>query len=157
MADHMTDSEWMEQALALARQAADAGEVPVGAVLVRDGELLGSGWNAPLTTTDPSAHAEIRALRAAAAHVGNYRLPGSTLYVTIEPCTMCFGAMVHARVARLVYGAVEPRAGVCESRLRLPEATFYNHHIEVCAGVRAEEAAALLRVFFAARRRSNDP
>lgn len=156
MTDHETDSDWMGRALVLAQQAADAGEVPVGAVLVRDGELLGSGWNAPVSTSDPSAHAELRALRAAAAHLGNYRLPGSTLYVTIEPCTMCFGALMHARVARLVYGAAEPRAGVCESQLRLPQARFYNHRIEVCAGVRAEEAAGLLRAFFAARRQSGN-
>lgn len=148
-----TDIYWMNRAMELARRAEQAGEVPVGAVVVHDGELLGSGWNRPVSGRDPSAHAEILALRDAASRAENYRLPGSTLYVTIEPCTMCFGAMVHARVARLVYGAAEPRAGVCESRLRLPEQDFYNHSIEVTGGVLADESARMLKAFFRTRRR----
>lgn len=146
------DEYWMEQALIRARQAGRAGEVPVGAALVRAGELLGTGSNGPIGARDATAHAEIRALRAAGRSVDNYRLPGSTLYVTVEPCTMCFGALMHARVARLVYGADEPRAGVCGSALRLHEASFYNHRIVVTGGVLAEPAAALLRDFFARRR-----
>lgn len=146
------DQHWMQQALALAAQAAEVGEVPVGAVVVRDGELLGAGFNRPISGADPTAHAEIVALRAAAARLGNYRLTGATLYVTIEPCTMCFGALMHARIGRLVYGATEPRAGVCESQLQLPAAEFYNHRLAVTAGVMAEHSAALLRQFFRARR-----
>lgn len=146
------DEKWMKMALELAEVAAQRDEVPVGAALVRDGKLLGEGYNRPITAADPTAHAEIMALRDAAARQANYRLAGSTLYVTIEPCTMCFGAMMHARVARLVYGAREPRAGVCESQLQLPQADFYNHRINVTAGVCAEQAAALLKGFFAQRR-----
>ena len=146
------DQEWMQQALALAEHAAANGEVPVGAVLVRDGECLGRGWNQPICSHDPSAHAEIVALRDAASSLNNYRLTGATLYVTIEPCPMCFGALMHARIARLVYGATEPRAGVCVSQLQLPEQSFYNHQLEVRAGVCAEQASALLKTFFAARR-----
>lgn len=145
---------WMAQALALAEQAAGRGEVPVGALVVRDGVVLGRGWNQPISAHDPTAHAEIMALREAAKAVGNYRLTGATLYVTIEPCTMCFGALMHARIATLVYGASEPRAGVCESQLQLPEAGFYNHRIEVHGGVCADEAGALLKDFFRARRDS---
>jgi tRNA(adenine34) deaminase len=144
---------WMAAALALAEQAAGQGEVPVGAVLVRDGEIIGEGWNRPIGSADPTAHAEVVALRDAARRAGNYRLAGSTLYVTIEPCTMCFGALMHARVASLVYGAREPRAGVCGSQLDLPAQTFYNHRLEVTGGVLAERSSALLKAFFADRRR----
>ncbi len=150
MADQ--DEYWMQQALALAQQGADAGEVPVGAVLVRDGVCIGRGWNQPVCSHDPSAHAEIVALRDAASNQQNYRLADTTLYVTIEPCTMCFGALMHARVSRLVYGATEPRAGVCVSQLQLPAQPFYNHRLEVHGGVCAEQASALLKAFFAARR-----
>ncbi|MCC4308084.1 tRNA adenosine(34) deaminase TadA [Alcanivorax marinus] len=146
------DEYWMDRALALAERAGDEGEVPVGALVVRDGQLLGEGWNRPIGAHDPTGHAEVNALRDAAARQGNYRLPGATLYVTIEPCTMCFGALMHARIARLVYGAREPRAGVCESQLGLPERTFYNHRVEVVSGVAAERAAGLLRDFFRERR-----
>ncbi len=146
------DQYWMQQALARAEDAARLGEVPVGAVLVREGALLGAGTNSPLASRDPTAHAEIRALRDAGERADNYRLPGTTLYVTLEPCTMCFGALIHARVDCLVYGAAEPRAGVCESQLQLPEAGFYNHSVEVSGGVLAHEAAELLRAFFARRR-----
>jgi tRNA(adenine34) deaminase len=143
---------WMREALSLAEAAAGQGEVPVGAVLVRDGEIIGRGWNRPISGHDPTAHAEIMALRDAAARAGNYRLGGSVLYVTIEPCTMCFGALMHARVATLVYGAREPRAGVCGSQLNLPEQTFYNHSLEVIGGVMAEQSSTLLKGFFAGRR-----
>ena len=147
-----SDRHWMAQALDLARESAARGEVPVGAVLVREGEVLGRGANQPIGGHDPTAHAEIVALRDAAARVGNYRLPGSTLYVTIEPCTMCFGAIIHARVARLVYGAAEPRAGVCKSNLNLPEQSFFNHRVEVSGGVLAEECGELIREFFRQKR-----
>ena len=148
----MNDEDWMRRALALAEQAAEAGEVPVGAVLVRDDTLLGEGYNQPIVAHDPTSHAEIMALRHAAHHEQNYRLPGSTLYVTLEPCTMCFGALVHARVRRLVYAASEPRAGVCVSQLQLPEAAFYNHKMRVEGGLLAEESAAMLKGFCAGRR-----
>jgi tRNA(adenine34) deaminase len=150
--DHSRDEYWMRQALVRAEEAARAGEVPVGAVLVRDNAVLGLGTNGPVASRDPTAHAEIRALRDAGERADNYRLPGTTLYVTLEPCTMCFGALIHARVEHLVYGATEPRAGVCESRLRLPDADFYNHRIRVTGGVLADEAGDLLRAFFARRR-----
>jgi tRNA(adenine34) deaminase len=146
------DEYWMAQALARAEDAARLGEVPVGAVLVREGGVLGAGTNGPVASRDPTAHAEVRALRDAGERAENYRLPGATLYVTLEPCTMCFGALIHARVERLVYGAAEPRAGVCESRLRLPDESFYNHRVQVTSGVLAHEAADLLRTFFARRR-----
>lgn len=150
------DQLWMGRALALAEQAARCGEVPVGALVVRDEVVLGEGYNRPILATDPTGHAEINALRDAAARQGNYRLPGATLYVTIEPCTMCFGALIHARIARLVYGAAEPRAGVCESRLNLPEQRFYNHRIEVIGGIEAAAAADLMRRFFRTRRTAPD-
>ena len=146
------DLPFMQRALVLAAAAAARGEVPVGAVLVRDGIILGEGSNQPISRCDPTAHAEIVALRAAAAREGNYRLPGSTLYVTIEPCTMCVGAMIHARIGRLVYGAAEPRAGVVHSQLQLPDAGFYNHRIQVEGGVLADECAAIMREFFRRRR-----
>jgi len=142
----------MALALALARQAGELGEVPVGAVLLRDGTVLGRGRNAPVASNDPTAHAEIVALREAAAQVGNYRLPGATLYVTIEPCAMCVGAMVHARIARLVFGAREPRAGAVASRESLAAKSWLNHRIEVTEGILAEDCGALLQGFFAMRR-----
>lgn len=146
------DLQFMQRALALAEQAAAVGEVPVGAVLVRDGVVLGEGFNQPIGAQDPTAHAEIVALRAAARHVGNYRLPESTLYVTLEPCTMCIGAMIHARVARLVFAAREPRAGAVVSALQLGEQGSYNHRFVWQEGVLAAESAALLTRFFKARR-----
>ncbi len=151
----MTESEdqtYMRRALALAAQAAAAGEVPVGAVLVRDGEVIGEGWNRPISGCDPTAHAEVIALRDAAQRVGNYRLPGSTLYVTIEPCTMCAGALVHARVARVVYGATEPKAGVAVSNLQLFDAPHFNHRVTCEGGVLQAECAALISAFFRSRR-----
>ncbi len=144
----------MRAALEQAARAAAQGEVPVGAVLIdADGELLAAGHNQPIGAHDPTAHAEIVALRAAAQKLGNYRLPGTTLYVTIEPCTMCVGALVHARVARLVYGAAEPRTGALESAQRLFETGEYNHRPQIESGVLAAECRALLVEFFAARRR----
>lgn len=151
----MTTSQhehWMQRALELADQAAAREEVPVGALVVRDGEVLGEGFNQVISARDPTAHAEIVALRAAATRVGNYRLPGSVLYVTLEPCTMCVGAMVHARVAELVFATREPRAGVVCSQCQLLEADFYNHRVSWREGVLAEEAAGRLRAFFRARR-----
>nr|WP_123400914.1 tRNA adenosine(34) deaminase TadA [Inmirania thermothiophila] len=142
----------MRHALGLAARAAAAGEVPVGAVVVRDGELLGEGWNRPIGACDPTAHAEIVALREAAARAGNYRLPGATLYATLEPCPMCAGAMVHARIARLVYGAADPRSGAAGSRLDLSAHPGLNHRFAVRGGVLGEACAELLRAFFRARR-----
>nr|WP_202798376.1 tRNA adenosine(34) deaminase TadA [Microbulbifer agarilyticus] len=142
----------MQRALGLAAQAAEAGEVPVGAVVVQGGEVIGEGFNQPISASDPSAHAEVMAMRAAARQQQNYRLPGATLYVTIEPCTMCFGTLIHARIGRVVYGATEPRAGVITSQLQLPEQNFFNHKVQVEGGVLAEEAGALLKDFFRKRR-----
>ncbi len=149
LADH---EHWMRRALGLADRAAQQGEVPVGAVLVRDGEVLGEGWNQVIAAADPTAHAEIVALRGAARRAGNYRLPGAVLYVTIEPCTMCAGAMIHARVDRLVFGASEPKAGVVHSRCRLLDEPWYNHRVEWLGGVLAEESSERLQRFFRARR-----
>jgi len=142
----------MDEALALARAAGERGEVPVGAVVVLDGRVVGRGANAPIASRDPTAHAEIAALRAAAGELGNYRLPGATLYATIEPCAMCAGAILHARVARLVYGAADPKTGACGSVVDLFAEPRLNHHASVVRGVRAEECGALLSAFFAARR-----
>ena len=146
------DYRFMGRALELAASAADQGEVPVGAVLTLHGEIIGEGANQLISTADPTAHAEIVALRDAAQRQNNYRLPGSTLYVTLEPCTMCVGAMVHARIARLVFGAREPRAGVVCSRAQDLDRDFYNHRVAWEEGLRAEESAALLQAFFRARR-----
>ena len=143
---------YMEQALELAREAGERDEVPIGAVLVRDNEIIGRGYNQPIASHDPTAHAEILALREAAERCSNYRLPGSILYVTIEPCTMCVGALIHARVQQLVFGAREPRAGVVVSQQHLLAQGFYNHAVAVTEGVLAEKSAALLQDFFAARR-----
>jgi len=146
------DREFMEAALAEAHEAEAEGEVPVGAVVVRDGEIIARTHNQPVGLKDPTAHAEILALRAAAERLGNYRLTGCDLYVTLEPCAMCAGALVHGRVRRLVYAAADPKAGAVVSRQRLLEAPHLNHRVEVAAGILAEEAAALLQRFFALRR-----
>lgn len=146
------DAHWMHRALDLADRAETAGEVPVGAVVVRDGEALGEGWNRPIGATDPTAHAEIVALRAAADRAGNYRLPGTTLYVTLEPCPMCVGAMIHARVARLVFGAADPKSGAVGGALDLLAFPGHNHRIQVTGGVLEAECARRLRAFFRARR-----
>ncbi|AJP49505.1 zinc-binding protein [Rugosibacter aromaticivorans] len=148
----MDDELWMTGALSLAREAGAAGEVPVGAVVVLDGAVIGRGWNQPIGRHDPTAHAEIMALRDAATRLGNYRLPGATLYVTLEPCAMCAGAMMHARIKRVVFGARDPKTGVAGSVLDLFGETRLNHHAEVTGGVLAEECGQLLSRFFAARR-----
>ena len=142
----------MGAALELAREARERGEVPVGAVLVMDGEILGRGFNQPVSRNDPTAHAEIVALREAGREAGNYRLPGSTMYVTIEPCQMCVGAMVHARVARVVYGTPEPKAGAIESAMRAHEHPSLNHRLEVTGRVLEQECRDVIQAFFAARR-----
>ena len=148
-----SDEDWMRRAIALAERASGQGEVPIGAVLVRDGELLGEGYNRPIGEHDPSAHAEIMALRDAGRRVGNYRLPGSVLYVTLEPCPMCAGALVHARVARVVFGASDPRGGACGSVFDLlPSDARFNHRTECDGGVLAGDCGALLRDFFRKRR-----
>jgi tRNA(adenine34) deaminase len=146
------DKHFMSQALEQGQLAYDAGEVPVGAVVVLEGEVIGRGYNQPITSLDPSAHAEIVALRDAAKNIGNYRLSGATLYVTVEPCTMCSGCLVHSRVQRLVYAATEPKAGVVESAMCLLDSSFFNHKIEVSAGVLAAEASRLMSDFFKMRR-----
>ena len=142
----------MREALVLAARAAAAGEVPVGAVVVKDGRVIGRGYNRPITSADPTAHAEIVALREAAAALANYRLPGCELYVTLEPCAMCVGAMVHARLARIVYGASDPKTGACGSIVDLPSLAQWNHHGTFEGGVLAAESAEILRGFFAERR-----
>jgi tRNA(adenine34) deaminase len=146
------DERFMGLALEEADRAATAGEVPVGAVVVLDGRVVARGHNAPVAERDPTAHAEIVALRAAAREVGNYRLPDVTLYSTVEPCAMCCGALVHARVARLVYGAADPKAGAVQSLFRLLEDARLNHHVAVTAGVRASECGSRLSEFFRSRR-----
>lgn len=147
------DAHFMARALDAARAAEARGEVPVGAVLVIDDAVIASGANAPIAGHDPTAHAEIAALRAAAARLGNYRLTGSTLYVTLEPCCMCVGAIIHARVGRLVFGASDPKSGAAGSVFDLARAPQHNHRLAVTGGVLAEEAAELLRSFFRARRK----
>jgi len=148
----MDGENFMRAALALAAEAAAAGEVPVGAVVVREGEIVGRGYTRPISSHDPTAHAEIVALREAAARLGNYRLPGCELYVTLEPCAMCVGAMVHARIARVVYGASDPKTGACGGIVDLPAIAHWNHHGVFTGGLLAEECGALLRRFFAERR-----
>lgn len=146
------DETWMRRALTLAEEATLLGEVPVGAVLVRDGVVLGEGFNQPISSHDPTAHAEVVALRNAARSGANYRLPGTTLYVTLEPCTMCVGAMIHARVERLVYGTTEPKAGVVESQNQLAQTPYYNHTLAWEGGVLADECQRQLTTFFRERR-----
>lgn len=148
----MSDEDFMRRALELARRGQAEGEVPVGAVVVLEGNVIGEGWNRPIAAADPTAHAEIQALRAAAQAVGNYRLAGASLYVTLEPCAMCVGAMFHARIARVVFGARDPKTGSAGSVIDLFGETRLNHHATVLGGVLAEESGALLSAFFAARR-----
>lgn len=146
------DVEWMGHALKLARRAEEEGEVPVGAVIVRDNTLLAEGWNRPIGDHDPSAHAEIMALRAAGRAATNYRLPETTLYVTLEPCVMCAGAIIHARVSRVVFGASDPRAGAAGSMFSLLGSEQFNHVVAVQGGVLAEACGEVLKGFFKARR-----
>lgn len=147
-----SDDVFMSRALELAREAERAGEVPVGAVIVKDGQIVGEGWNRPISSNDPTAHAEIVALRAAAQTLSTYRLLDTTLYVTLEPCPMCAGAMVHSRVKRLVYAATDPRAGAAGTVFNIVQHPALNHRLECEGGVMAEECGAMLRGFFAARR-----
>lgn len=147
-----SDQKWMQYALKLAAKAASLGEVPVGAVLVKDGELVSEGWNQPIAGNDPTAHAEIIAIRNAAQKMANYRLPDTTLYVTIEPCSMCAGAIVHARISRVVFGAPEPRSGAAGSVINLLQNKQFNHQVELTPGVLAGECAQVLKDFFRERR-----
>jgi len=151
----MSDDTFMREALALAKRAAEAGEVPVGAVVVKDGEVVGRGHNRPVASRDPTAHAEVLALRDAAERIGNYRLADCALYVTLEPCAMCAGAILNARMSRVVYGATDPKSGACGSVVDLFAENRLNFHATVVGGVMAEEAAKLLQNFFSARRRAS--
>jgi len=146
------DLAFMQHALELATRAEAEGEVPVGAIVVKDGEVIGEGWNRPIATRDPSAHAEMMAMRAAAQRLGNYRLTGSTLYVTLEPCPMCAGAMVHARIARVVYGATDPIAGAAGTVFNLLQAPTLNHRVDIEGGVLADQCGQKLKQFFLNRR-----
>jgi tRNA(adenine34) deaminase len=146
------DETWMRRALALAQRARDEGEVPVGALVVLDGKLAGEGWNRPISASDATSHAEIEAIRAACRALRNYRLVGASLYVTLEPCAMCIGAIFHARIARVVFGAPDPKTGAAGSTINLFAETRLNHHAAVAGGVLAQESGELLRAFFASRR-----
>lgn len=148
----MDDHYWMERAITLATQGEALGEVPVGAVIVQQGVILGEGFNQPISSCDPSAHAEIVALRQAASHIKNYRLVSSTLYVTLEPCTMCVGALVHARISRLVYGTLEPKAGAIVSKATLLDSDYFNHKVTYSGGLLAERCQHQLSNFFSKRR-----
>jgi len=152
MTPEARDAAYMRRALELARHAEEAGEVPVGALVVLNDEIIGEGWNQPIVTQDPNAHAEIVALRAAAVRTKNYRIPEAVLYVTLEPCAMCAGAMVHARMARVVYGAADPKSGAAGSVFNLLESPSLNHRAQVTRGVLAEECGEMLRTFFEKRR-----
>jgi tRNA(adenine34) deaminase len=152
MAKTTADEQFMREALRLARQGAGGEEVPVGAVVAMEGEIVGRGWNSPAGHNDPTAHAEILALREACAHIGNYRLPGATLYCTLEPCVMCAGALVNARVARLVFGSRDLRFGGVRSKFRLVDSDLLNHSVEVTEGLLGVECVELLQEFFRARR-----
>ncbi|SDW06527.1 tRNA-adenosine deaminase [Pseudomonas syringae] len=154
--DRSKDQHFMREALALATQGALLGEVPVGAVVVQNGEIIGRGYNCPISGSDPSAHAEMVAIRDAAKALDNYRLPGSTLYVTLEPCSMCAGLIVHSRVARVVYGALEPKAGIVESQGQFFSQGFLNHRVLFEGGVLGEECGAMLSEFFRMRRAARD-
>ena len=149
-----TDEIYMAKALQLAQQAGDAGEVPVGALVVRDGEIIGEGYNQPISACDPTAHAEVVAMRNAASKINNYRLSDCDLYVTIEPCTMCVGAMVHGRIRRIVFGALEPRAGALQSQLQLMDQDHYNHRVDVRGGVLEQQCGDLISGFFRHRRKN---
>ncbi|MFA0996211.1 MULTISPECIES: tRNA adenosine(34) deaminase TadA [Pseudomonas syringae group] len=154
--DRSNDQHFMREALALAAQGALLGEVPVGAVVVQNGEIIGRGYNCPISGSDPSAHAEMVAIRDAARALDNYRLPGSTLYVTLEPCSMCAGLIVHSRVARVVYGALEPKAGIVQSQGQFFSQGFLNHRVLFEGGVLGEECGAMLSEFFRLRRAAKE-
>ncbi|MYH68846.1 MAG: tRNA adenosine(34) deaminase TadA [Gammaproteobacteria bacterium] len=146
------DDYWMRRALDLAERARSEGEVPVGAVLVMEDDCIGEGWNRPISAHDPTAHAEIAALRAGATRLGNYRLPGATLYVTLEPCAMCAGAIILARLKRLVYAAADPKTGAAGSVFNILQSSQLNHRVELASGILEQEAAMLLQAFFRERR-----
>lgn len=146
------DQYWMQYALALSEQAEAAGEVPVGSAIIRDGEVIGEGWNAPISLHDPTAHAEIAAIRAASARLNNYRLTDATLYVTLEPCSMCAGAIIHARIGRVVFGAADPKTGAAGSVFEILGTDRLNHQVAVTGGILAEECGDRLRRFFRSRR-----
>ena len=148
------DAHFMREALSLAAQAQALGEVPVGAVVVKDGEIIGRGFNQPITSSDPTTHAEIVALRAASQLLKNYRLVDCELFVTLEPCTMCVGAMLHARLKRVVFGASDPKTGACGSVINLPAEAKLNHHTVFVGGMLSDECSAMLKAFFQARRKS---
>ena len=147
------DNAFMQHAIKLAKRAEQEGEVPVGAVIVKDNEIIAEGWNRPIANHDPTAHAEIQAMRTAAEVLGNYRLPDTTLYVTLEPCLMCIGAITHARIKRVVYGASDPRAGAVHSVYTIPDDRKLNHHVDVEGGLIADQCGQLLRDFFNRRRK----
>jgi tRNA(adenine34) deaminase len=155
MTDIAQDEAFMREALSLAEQAWQSGEVPVGAVVVKDGEIIGRGFNSPISKHDPTAHAEVMALREAAQNIGNYRLSHCTLYVTLEPCAMCTGAIFHARIARVVYGASDPKTGVAGSTINLYAEQKLNHHATIESGILAEECGSLLSRFFRERRQNS--
>lgn len=146
------DERWMREAITLAKHAESEDEVPVGAVLVQDGQIIGAGWNSPINNHDPSSHAEILAIRDAGSKLGNYRLPGTTLYVSLEPCSMCAGAMIHARIERLVFGAYDLKTGVIESVDHVLDQPYHNHKVQYEGGVLETECSQLLTSFFKARR-----
>lgn len=147
------DKRWMQHALTLAKKAESEGEVPVGAVLVLNNQIIGEGYNQPIKLNDPSSHAEIQALRAGAAAIGNYRILDATLYVTLEPCTMCAGAMVHARIGRLVYGASDPKTGAIQSAANVLDQSFHNHKVEYVSGLMSVKCGEILSNFFRSRRK----
>ncbi len=148
----VSDESFMQQALIMAAKAAEQGEVPVGAIVVVNDEVVGKGWNKPISSNDPTAHAEVIAVRDAAAALQNYRLTDATLYVTIEPCSMCAGALIHARISRVVYGAMEPKSGAVESNLCLFDAAHVNHQVEYLGGILADECSSVISDFFKRRR-----
>ncbi|MFL0798998.1 MAG: tRNA adenosine(34) deaminase TadA [Agarilytica sp.] len=149
---HQEDERWMSHALSLAQKAFDLGEVPVGAVIVSDGAIIGEGWNSPISSNDPTAHAELVAIRAACKHVENYRLVDARLYVTIEPCTMCLGGLIHARIGQLIFGACEPKSGVVQSHQHLVSSDIYNHQFECQGGILEDECSEIIQRFFKQRR-----
>lgn len=151
------DEKWMRRALALAEAAATRGEVPVGAVLTKEDSVLASAGNSPISLNDPTAHAEMLALREAAARIGNYRLPGTTLYVTLEPCIMCMGAIIHARVSRLVFGALDPKTGAVQSCYSIGSDGRLNHSLEITSGVLQDDCSIILKEFFRHKRLTNNP
>jgi len=152
LSEILTDADFMRRALELAQRAQAEGEVPVGAVVVHEGRIVGEGWNHPISSADATSHAETEAIRAACKALNNYRIPGSTLYVTLEPCVMCSGAILHARIGRVVFGAADPKTGACGSVVNLFAEAKLNHHATVDAGVLADESSAMLKAFFAGRR-----